>query len=234
MNNQLKNFNEIRTPFFKSLIFIMIESLIPGLLIWFTVGYDFEFSLISKLPNPNLGYVSLICTMFFLYTFLITLFMYKLKIHESDLFTYSCLITLVLITIILFGSFSKNTTLWIFIRFIGILATIIIFTPLFVFISVLFRNNEIKRNENYEITLAAFKKGEVIPSNKLIKAQRYQNYLLKKQIKQEELEKFKLELDEKIKRELVLQEKEQEQKRKNINSKLDKKEEKLRQKKQKD
>ncbi|WP_342274823.1 DxFTY motif-containing membrane protein [Spiroplasma endosymbiont of Cantharis lateralis] len=234
LNNQIKNFNESRTPFFKSLLFLIIESIIPGLTIWFCVGFDFNFSLTSKLPYPNVGYVSLICTVYFLYSFLITYLFYKFKFHEADMFTFSSLITLILIILILFGSFMNTSGIWIFVRFIAIVAFVIIATPFFVFISVLFRNKENKKIEDYERALEAYKKGEIIPSNKLLRAQRYQSYLIKKQNKIEELKNFKIELDEKITKELQEQELKRNLKMKKIIDKLDQKEEKQRQKKQKD
>ncbi|ALD66272.1 DxFTY motif-containing membrane protein [Spiroplasma cantharicola] len=234
LNNQIKNFNESRTPFFKSLFYLSIESLIPGLTIWFLVGFDFNFSMTNKLPFPNVGYVSLICIIFFIYTFLTTYLFYKFKFHETDMFTFSSLISLILITIILFGSFMNSTGLWLFVRFLAIVAIVIIATPIFVFISVLFRNKEIKKIEDFEKTLEAYKKGEIIPNSKLLKAQRYQNYLVKKQSKIEELKQFRIDLDLKISKELEEQEIKREMKRKRIIDKLDEKEKRQRAKKQKD
>ncbi|QHX36593.1 DxFTY motif-containing membrane protein [Spiroplasma sp. BIUS-1] len=229
-NNLLKEFNESRTPFFKSFSFLLIESIIPGFLIWFTIGYDFKFSLNEKLPTPHVGYLALICTVYLIYSCLLTYLFYKLKFHEIDNFTFAQISTIIFIAIIMFGTFMKSSSLWILIRFISILLIVVVLTPLFVFIGTLIRNNDLRRVEDLERTYEAYKKGEIIPDKKLLKAQRYQKYLVSKIQKEEELEKFKLELDEKIKRELKEQELKEKLKAEKINKKLDAKENKKREK----
>ncbi|AUB31465.1 DxFTY motif-containing membrane protein [Spiroplasma floricola] len=229
-NTILRDFNEQRTTFFRSLLFLLIESILPGLTIWLTVGFDFNFTLNNKLPSPNVGYVALICTIYFIYTFLLTYVFYKLKWHEIDHFTFAPLITLVLICITMFGSFMGNKGLWILAKFISILLIVVLLTPLFVFITTLVRNNGLKKIEEFEKVYEAYKNGEIIPNNKLLKAQRYQAYLIKKQAKTEELERFKMDLDQKIKEELENQERKLELKKQKIINKLDEKERKQREK----
>ncbi|WP_339021610.1 DxFTY motif-containing membrane protein [Spiroplasma endosymbiont of Atherix ibis] len=228
--NIFKDFNELRTPFFRSFLFLLIESILPGLIIWLTVGFDFNFTLNNKLPYPKVGYVALICIVYFIYTFLLTYIFYKLKWHEVDHFTFAFLITLILICIIMFGSFMSNHNLWILIKFISISLIVVLLTPLIVFITALIRNNNLKKQEEFEKIYEAYKNGEIIPSNKLLKAQRYQKYLIKKETKKAELEIFKKKLDQKFKLELENQEQKQDLKKQKIISKLDKKEQKQREK----
>ncbi|WP_338985557.1 DxFTY motif-containing membrane protein [Spiroplasma endosymbiont of Diplazon laetatorius] len=232
-NNFLTDFNKSRTPFFKSLGFLMIEAIIPGLLIWFTVGFDFNWSLNNRLTKPAVGYVSLICTFYFIYSLLITYLFYKLKWHQADHFTFSMMITLVFVSIIMFGSFIQNKGFWVLVKFISILLIVVFLTPLFVLLTTFIRNNELRNIEDLEKTIEAHKKGEVIPTKALLKAQRYQKFLIKKEAREQELIKFKLELDEKIRKELEIQKSKEELKKDKINQKLDAKEDKKR-KKQKD
>ncbi|AUM62586.1 DxFTY motif-containing membrane protein [Spiroplasma monobiae] len=233
--NLLKEFNESRTPFFKSFGFLMIESIIPGIIVWFTVGFDFSFTLNTKLPNPHVGYVALICLLYFIYSFLITYVFYKLKWHESDNITFSQLSSIIFICIIMFGSFIDKWPMSVLLRIVLILLVVVVLTPITVFFATLIRNNDLKRKDDLEKIYEAYKKGDLIPNNKLLKAQRYQKFLLKKEIKKQELEKFKIELEEKIRKELEFKEVQEKEKIYKINKKLDEKENKKREKeKQKD
>ncbi|AKX34006.1 hypothetical protein SLITO_v1c03520 [Spiroplasma litorale] len=223
-----KNFSDCKTPFFKSLLFITVESIIPGLLIWFLIGYDFSYSFKNNLPNPKALYIFLVLFFYFIYSFVTTTIFYYSKFHKADNFTYSLTITICLIMLYIIGIFIVNESFWIFVKFIIIFATAILFLPISVFITMFFNNLVIKKNEEYDQMLLAYKNGEIIPTNKLIKAQRYSKFIINREQKKEELEKFKKSLEEKLEEKIKENELKKKEKEKNINLKLDKKEEKQR------
>ncbi|ASP28112.1 hypothetical protein SCORR_v1c03380 [Spiroplasma corruscae] len=219
-----KNFSDCKTPFFKSLFFISIESIIPGLLIWFLLGYDFSYSFKYDLPTPRGAYIFLILFSYLIYTFSITAVFYFLKLHKADNFTYSLTITSCLIVLYILGILIENVSYWIFVKFLIILVVAILVLPFSVLITMLFNNLSIKKNEEYEQMLLAYKNGEVIPTSRLIKAQRYQKFILNKQKQKEELEKFKESLNNKIEEKINEENIKKLAKIKSINEKLDKKE----------
>ncbi|AGR41041.1 DxFTY motif-containing membrane protein [Spiroplasma taiwanense] len=228
IKNFFDNFNQNRTPFFISSFFLLVESIIPGFAIWFLIGFDFSFSMNFKLPSPIGLYIFFICLGYFFYTFLITLIFYKLKLHKTDNFIYSLTISLIFIIITSIGSFLENATWMIIVKFLIVTLLVVFLIPLFVFISIFFRNQELRKQEDLEKIYNAFKNNEIIPTKELLKAQRYEKYLIKKMKEKEELAQFKLELDEKLEKELNKKELLKKEKFKKINEKLDKKEQKLR------
>ncbi|AKU79590.1 DxFTY motif-containing membrane protein [Spiroplasma turonicum] len=225
-----KNFNDCKTPFFKSLLFISMESIIPGLTIWFLLGFDFSYSFKTNLPDPVGIYIFLILFSYVIYTFLSTYIFYLLKLHKADNFTYSLTITMCIVSLYIIGIFIKNESFWILIKFLIIFLTALIFLPISVFITFLFNNLQLKKTEEFEQMLIAYKNGEIIPTSNLIRAQRYQKFLIKKQNEREELAKFKESLESKLQDKLKEDEIIKQQKIQKINSKLDKKEQKKRKK----
>ncbi|AHI53032.1 DxFTY motif-containing membrane protein [Spiroplasma culicicola] len=228
MNNKTANawqsFNESRTDFWVSVLFLLLESIIPGIAIWLTIGNDFSFSLLENLPSPIAGYVALICISYLLYTGIITTALYFLKAHKSDQFTYAFSFSIILIGLILLSYVFENTTLFIIIKFIILLLIAIMALTIGVFITLIARNQELKRKQNLEQQYQAWKKGEHIPTNKEIKFQRYEQFLLKEAQKQEEIQAFKKQLELKIDQEYQEQKANDALKIVKINEKLDKKE----------
>ncbi|QEH61740.1 hypothetical protein SCHIN_v1c05430 [Spiroplasma chinense] len=229
--NMWLEFNKQRTDFWISSLFILIESLAPGIAIWILVGNDVSISLKNNLPTPIVGYVALILFGYFIFTFLTTTIFYFLKFHKSDNFTYSLTFTMIISFLILIGFAFPNTTIYVLIKFVLALVVGIVSLTFSVFITFLVRNQELKRKENFEIEYEAWKKGEPIPLKKEIKMKRHQDYLEKQKVIAEELEKFKIELEKNIEEKYIIEKQKDLEKVKAINEKLDKKEQKKREKK---
>ncbi len=229
--NFIREFNNDRTNFLLSILFVSIESLIPGITIWILVGFDFGVTMNQNLPQPVIGFVALICFVYFLYTFLSTTIFYFCKFHKADNFTFSITITVAIITVILIGYKLPNKNVWILVKFIIVVVAIILSMSISVFTTLVFKNYELRRKENLEIMYKAWKNGDKIPTNKEIKLRRYETYIFKKNKRQEDLQKFKQELDYKINKQLEERENKKNQRIKNINDKLDEKENKKRNKK---
>ncbi|WP_338970930.1 DxFTY motif-containing membrane protein [Spiroplasma endosymbiont of Labia minor] len=193
--NFIKEFNAERTPFWISVLWIMIESFIPGLIIFLLLGNDFpSISYLTTLPTPNSGYLTLICTGYLFYSFLTTLVIFYCKGHREDNFTFSLAFTLTFISVILNSLWLGHKSWMIILRFVLAIVVLIIATIIGMFFTMIFRNNMLKIREENEIMLIAYRNGEIIPERKIVRVKRYEVYKQKMLQKKHELEAFKAEL----------------------------------------
>ncbi|QBQ07622.1 hypothetical protein SGLAD_v1c04230 [Spiroplasma gladiatoris] len=232
--NMWKNFSEQRTDFFVSAGFLLIESIIPGILVWLLVGNDFSFSFLNNLPDPKVGYIILICIIYLMFTFLSTFIFYILKLHKEDNFTYATTTTLVFITLILLGfAFNKNDTVFIIIKLVIVLFSAIIAVTLGVFITYIAKNKSFKKLEIFENYLSDYKEGKSVPLKIIDKIKKYEINLEQQKQKQKKIDDLKIELENKIEAEYQQQKQKDLEKKQKLNEKLDSKEKKARLKEQK-
>jgi hypothetical protein len=138
----LQDFYGSRTPFLRSILFVLLEALIPGLVVWLLVGNDFPaISFADHLPNPHVGYVALICFGYILFTSGLTIALFYLKAHKADNFTYSFTVAIVISFVTLVGYGLGNSITFAFVKFIIAIVIIILVGMAGVFVTVLLTNS---------------------------------------------------------------------------------------------
>lgn len=224
-----RSFDNERTNIWISFVFELIFVVIPFATVWILVGpfwnNDKYHNFYNQLPMKELTMILIVLTLLMIVV-LINLLSYLLKIQKEDSFTYTFTIGMMLTSFVINDLWilsllsSNNLFTWV-LRFI--LMTVFAFIGILIgtWISILFRNNRFKIEEENEILLLAYENGEAIPSIKQIRIKRAQKYREKKVLQQIELDAFREEIDLKIERHLY----------ENKLAKLDKKEAKKRSKK---
>ncbi|WP_031543185.1 DxFTY motif-containing membrane protein [Mesoplasma photuris] len=231
--DRMRHFSTSRTNFWISLLFQLIATIIPFILLWIFIGADYkiyDFSLYGKLPNPYDGYVALILIGYVLWSLLITTITFFLKWQKADGFTFTVALVFVGFSVIMNGSWINdlaglNQGMKIFIRFLIAIACGFIGIFIGVIITTYARNFNYKIEEDDQKILIAYRNGEEIPSRKQLQIKRAEKAHEKRLKEQEELEEFKKELDLKLIEAFNEKEKEKQDFRK---SKLDAKEQKQR------
>ncbi len=137
-SSQIKDsdFDKIKTPFWKSFLFLIIEFLVPTFSLWLLTGNDFGFSY-----SINTIYIVFSTIGVFIFDILLTYIIYKLRLHKSDQFTYVISLTAAMLAFYITGFWWH---IHIFYRLLSVLFILIIFTLIGTLISAYFYNKSLK------------------------------------------------------------------------------------------
>lgn len=136
--------NLTKTPLNRSILFSLLQALIPGLLLWLLL--DPSLNLLQQNIENKISFwiMWVIALGALLFTIIFTFITWKCHLHEKDQFIFSCNIMLSIMAIYLSGFF--NLSIWI--RFIICLLTALIGTIFVSFILILSDNVAYKRNRS--------------------------------------------------------------------------------------
>lgn len=142
--NKKERDNLVKTPLNRSILFSLLQALIPGLLIWLLL--DPSLNLLQQNIKDKISFwiMLVIALGALLFTTIFTFITWKCHLHEKDQFIFSCNIMLSIMVIYLSGSF--NLSIWI--RFIICLLAALIGTIFVSFILMLSDNIAYKRNRS--------------------------------------------------------------------------------------
>ncbi len=204
--NKIREFNLTRTRFGWLVLWQLIETIIPFILVWIFLGAELKkyhaFNHYHDLFNPHAGFLTLICLAILLWAWTIQIVSFFYRWQNADSFTFTLIFSLVFFTLIMNGCWLVNSKLnlsvQIIIRFlIGLFVAI---GSLFigVLITSFARNYRYKVEEDEEALLLAYQKGEPIPTKAELRLVRAQKNHEIREAQAKELDEFKTQLDAKL------------------------------------
>jgi hypothetical protein len=195
----LQDFYGSRTPFLRSILFVLLEALIPGIVVWLLVGNDFPaISFADHLPNPHVGYVALICFGYILFTSGLTIALFYLKAHKADNFTYSFTVAIVISFVTLVGYGLGNSITFAFVKFIIAIVIIILVGMAGVFVTVLLTNSTYRVDDKVEDLLQKRIDGQELTTREARILAKYDQKLKKEQERDARSAEIQKKLDEKL------------------------------------
>ncbi|AVN62322.1 hypothetical protein CG001_01510 [Mesoplasma coleopterae] len=225
--NKIREFDLERTNVWISFAFEIIGVVLPYVAIWILIGSSWNTEKFHNYYNvlPVKEFLlTIICIGYLIIALGFNLITYILKWQKEDSFTFTTAIALCLTGFVTNSIWIDKLSIGGFAIFLKLIF-LVVFALIGIFIGTLgtmfIRNFRFKIEEEDQILLEAYKKGEEIPSIKKIRLEKAEKYRIKKEQEIEELNRFKEELNEKIAIEL----------KNKKNEKLDEKENKKRNKK---
>jgi hypothetical protein len=148
-NNFFTDFYNSRTPLWRGMLFVILESVIPGIAVYLLVGIDVSnTSMADKLPSPHVGYAALISICYIIFVIGLTSALFFLKAHKSDNFTYSTTIAIIFAALVMLSyGLTKNNITFIFVKFIISFVLIILGGIAGVFLTTVFSNFNYKKED---------------------------------------------------------------------------------------
>lgn len=204
--NKIREFNLTRTRFGWLVLWQLIETIIPFILVWVFVGPELKkyhaFNHYNDLLNPHAGFLALICLAILLWAWTIQIVSFFYRWQNADSFTFTLIFSLVFFTLIMNGCWlvdSKlNLSVQIIIRFLIGLFIAIGGLFLGVLVTSFARNYRYKVEEDEETLLLAYQNGEPIPTKAQLRLVRAQKNHEIREAQAKELDEFKKQLDAKL------------------------------------
>lgn len=199
-NSFFSDFYNSRTPLWRGMLLVILESVIPGIVVYLLVGIDVKAtSMADKLPSPHAGYASLIAICYIIFVIGFTTVLFFLKAHKSDNFTYSTTIAIIFAVLVMLSyGLTKNNTTFIFVKFIICFILVILGGMAGVFLTTIFSNFNYKKEEDAKSASEKVAAGEKISKREQKTLDRAAKEAEKKEAERLRSAAIKKKLDEKL------------------------------------
>ncbi|ATG97449.1 DxFTY motif-containing membrane protein [Mesoplasma lactucae] len=206
--DKIRSFDMSRTPFWISVLWQLILTIIPFVLIWVFLGADFHNSSFNKyddLGNNHAGWLALIMVGYLIWAWGGQTLTFFLKWQKADSFTFTLTFSIIFFALVMNGCWlieidptKMSNSVKIVVRFLICLFSAIPAMLIGVLITNFARNYTYKTEDEDEAILQAYRSGEAIPTKEQFRIQRAEQTRIKREKELAELEEFKADLDRRL------------------------------------